>query len=281
MKPLERILGPGTADLRLRIGLHSGSVTAGFLRNEKRFQIFGDTVNIAQSIESSSRRNRILISSDTAELLKAAKKGQWIQKCEDIDPISTKNKGTLDAYWLLQAGDKGQLVSTPNVPVRARSVEDLVALGNSDAPPSFPRRGAVETYRDNFILALPPMSRSEKTQRLIDWVVELLANQLRNIKAQRDVLGVYASPLSDVDFNRTIPIDSIVEAIKIPKFDPVCQSVILRDNDNVNVDPLVLSQLRALVTRIAHKHRSELPFHNFVSIFDVLVLSCLKPLPYR
>ena len=45
---LESVLGPDTADLQLRIGLHSGPVTAGVLRGEKgRFQLFGDTVNTA------------------------------------------------------------------------------------------------------------------------------------------------------------------------------------------------------------------------------------------
>jgi class 3 adenylate cyclase len=37
---LESTLGPGTGDLRLRIGLHSGAVTAGVLRGERsRFQV--------------------------------------------------------------------------------------------------------------------------------------------------------------------------------------------------------------------------------------------------
>lgn len=41
---LELLLGPGTADLSMRFGLHSGPVTAGVLRGEKsRFQLFGDT----------------------------------------------------------------------------------------------------------------------------------------------------------------------------------------------------------------------------------------------
>jgi class 3 adenylate cyclase len=38
-KKLESVLGPGTADLCLRIGIHSGPVTAGVLRGDKsRFQ---------------------------------------------------------------------------------------------------------------------------------------------------------------------------------------------------------------------------------------------------
>jgi class 3 adenylate cyclase len=44
-RKLELALGPGTADLSLRLGLHSGPTIAGVLRGEKaRFQLFGDTV---------------------------------------------------------------------------------------------------------------------------------------------------------------------------------------------------------------------------------------------
>ena len=43
-KELETTLGPSTGDLAVRIGMHSGAITAGVLRGEKgRFQLFGDT----------------------------------------------------------------------------------------------------------------------------------------------------------------------------------------------------------------------------------------------
>ena len=42
-KKLERSLGPDTGDLRLRVGLNSGPITAGVLRGKgSRFQLFGD-----------------------------------------------------------------------------------------------------------------------------------------------------------------------------------------------------------------------------------------------
>ena len=47
-KRLEVTLGPDTGDLAVRIGLHSGPVTAGVLRGARaRFQLFGDTMNTA------------------------------------------------------------------------------------------------------------------------------------------------------------------------------------------------------------------------------------------
>jgi class 3 adenylate cyclase len=40
-RKLELTLGPDTGDLRMRIGLHSGPVTAGVLRGERsRFQLY-------------------------------------------------------------------------------------------------------------------------------------------------------------------------------------------------------------------------------------------------
>ena len=46
LNDLEISLGSDTMQLGMRVGIHSGSVTAGVLRGDKsRFQLFGDTVN--------------------------------------------------------------------------------------------------------------------------------------------------------------------------------------------------------------------------------------------
>jgi class 3 adenylate cyclase len=47
---LQRRLGPETEELALRVGLHSGPVTAGVLRGQNsRFQLFGDTMNTGKT----------------------------------------------------------------------------------------------------------------------------------------------------------------------------------------------------------------------------------------
>jgi class 3 adenylate cyclase len=72
-KKLELTLGPDTSDLSLCIGMHSGPVTGGVLRGERsRFQLFGDTMNTASRMESTSIKGRIQLSQDTTDLLQAA-----------------------------------------------------------------------------------------------------------------------------------------------------------------------------------------------------------------
>ena len=74
-KDLEITLGPDTGDLALRIGLHSGPVTAGILRGERaRFQLFGDTMNTAARMEQTCVKNKIQVSQATADCLVAGGK---------------------------------------------------------------------------------------------------------------------------------------------------------------------------------------------------------------
>ena len=84
VQKLEVTLGPDTGDLSMRMGMHSGPVTAGVLRGERsRFQLFGDTMNTAARMEHTGVRDRIQVSQETADLLIAAGKTTWVTRRED------------------------------------------------------------------------------------------------------------------------------------------------------------------------------------------------------
>ena len=115
---LEVTLGPDTGDLGVRVGIHSGQVTAGVLRGDRaRFQLFGDTMNVwyvwlttwynidvsstdptylmllSARMESSSKCGKVHVSRETANhLVKAGKQG-WLRKRSDT--VVAKGKGSL------------------------------------------------------------------------------------------------------------------------------------------------------------------------------------------
>ena len=90
--------GLGGDALRLRVGLHSGSVTAGVLRGDRsRFQVFGDTVNTASRMESTGEANRIQVSCAAADALRAAGAPHALLS---RGKIAAKGKGELETFWL-------------------------------------------------------------------------------------------------------------------------------------------------------------------------------------
>lgn len=93
-------LGEDTASLSLRVGIHSGPVTAGVLRGDRaRFQIFGDTVNTASRMESTGSPGKIQVTAATAALLTAAKKEPWLM--ERAGGVVAKGKGNLKTFWVM------------------------------------------------------------------------------------------------------------------------------------------------------------------------------------
>lgn len=246
---LELTLGPDTGELAMRFGMHSGPVTAGVLRGDKsRFQLFGDTVNTAARIESSGVKNRIHISEETANLLFASEKKNWVIPRDDM--VVAKGKGQMKTYWLIPSGFKP-----------AEYKKSIMESGVKKAMSERAKGGMVPSLTEE----------STKMLRLVDWTVDVLKRLLKQIVANRQLQeGTHVSTDNEIrnaeeeilsKKKKANTLDEVEEVVKLPMYNANTQQSLLIA-ENVELPEKAVEQLIEYVRTIGTMYRKN-PFHNF------------------
>lgn len=279
-RKLELTLGPETTDLSLRVGLHSGPVTAGVLRGEKsRFQLFGDTVNTASRMETTGLRDSVQVSAETAQLLYAAGKSHWVKQRED--PIYAKGKGELTTFVLTLKAEGGGSTAPSSV-APALHVDERTGSSRSGDSKPVPGPVVKQSKATHQTHELDCMESQQwgyasldgcrdsdyKHERLIDWNVEILLRLLKSVVAKRRLVsrrlsGPNRVPLGDdyVWESKTTLLEEVTEIIVLPEFDGAVGDDFV-DHDGIELNVEVAGQLRSYVEFIASMYK-DVPFHNF------------------
>ena len=200
--------------------------------------------------------NRIQISQETATLLIADGKEEWIKPRET--KVVAKGKGELQTYWLFPKGQSSNIEDETQSPtLSAKKSIRGITNGNAEVAGNQPQKS--QKLGD---VVVPP-----KIDRMIRWNVELLQSLLKKVIAARrakedhvkDAHGV--SRLEEtVGFEAPL-LDEVDEFIALPEFDKNAASIV-EDPDSIQLDPEVTSQIRKFITVIATMYHDN-NFHNF------------------
>eukprot|EP00980_Cylindrotheca_fusiformis_P012967 scaffold3236_cov66-Cylindrotheca_fusiformis.AAC.33 len=256
---LEVSLGPDTSDLDLRIGVHSGQVTAGVLRGERsRFQLFGDTMNTAARMESSGCRNRVQLSQTTADLLSKAGYSKMIEP--RAEKIFVKGKGEMQSYWLRTC--KIRRSSDRKRPEEALVAHMMARLDESERTYSTDDNLEDEDIR----LEDKEVDEMTKTGRLVEWNVEVLSSLLQQIIASRggsvDTIEHLSSAEERIGLGGTV-LEEFTPTIPLKRLGTDEDSFKKRRRpSSIEISPEAKFQLRSYLSNIASMYHDN-PFHNF------------------
>ena len=266
-KILEVSLGPETADLDLRIGIHSGQVTAGVLRGERaRFQLFGETVNTASRMETSGQRRKIHLSSATAELLKNDGKDHWVTPRQET--VYVKGKGEIQTFWLNTKAMFSDAKKTKNsIDRRSREDEMIPIEEGTDETENGSDLDLDEVELKNGHARSSDSQVEEdpsKIERLVEWNVEILKRLLQQIVAARIDSGANKTSLNVIEEKigtEATVLEEFQPIISLKRFGPEDLNK-RKDPKTIDLGETVVSQLREFIAAIASMYRNN-PFHNF------------------
>ena len=214
-------------------------------------------------MESTGQGNRIQLSQSTADLLIKAGKASWIQARRD--QVDVKGKGIVQTYWAVHSTGRDDISVHTG---RSSGVSSAIStLEDEDDAAVTGFEDAFDVWEDENmknVFTLPPMSKTAKKKRLVSWMVDMMAQNLKRIVAQRLNRNVLKKEitLESAFIKREMVKDEVVEAFSLPQYQSRDHKRQLVDPEAIILDAAVLAQLHGYITAIADLYKDN-NFHNF------------------
>jgi len=211
---------------------------------------------VCSKLEGAGLPNKIQCSKETADHLIKSGKGAWLHKRHDV--ISLSGKGVIEAYWVAVRGERAGSMGS-------NFSSQLDTTTTTEKPQAWSEP------------LLPGIS--ERSQRQIEWNVDVLLKLLKEITARRASIGYRRASLgrnttvngssfislpsgsdSSEHMESKIPLEEVKEIIELPDFDmEACRNE--HNPKDMIIPPAVIYQLHKYVTFIASLYKPN-PFHK-------------------
>ena len=192
------------------------------------------------------------------------------------DAVTAKGKGTMQTYWLvMRTADTRSVISSSNTSLASDTNSSLEAWeGFRFKSEEFRTKDVTMEDSQQGLFALPPSSRNAKSSRLVDWLADLIAFDIKRLHCSRQKTSITNSlpeNFPELIDRKGMVLDEVVEAFSMPKFDP--KAIKHNDEfDQVQLPSIVMEQLRELVKELSETYRPN-PFHNFEHASHVTMAS--------
>lgn len=211
-------------------------------------------MNTASRMETTGRTNCIQISQTTADLLKEGGFANMIVPRREN--IFVKGKGEMQTYWLRSYSKRVRATDS------SRQIELTSCEETAEDSFSSSDNNGIE---NDLLFDMNGVESMNKTQRLVEWNVEVLSSLLHQIVRSRGGSRKSIKPLRVVEANigsgQTI-LEEFVPIIHLKRADSDVLHRPQRSN-SIEVGNDIKSELRSFLSKIAEMYTDSNPFHNF------------------
>eukprot|EP00980_Cylindrotheca_fusiformis_P010889 scaffold2481_cov110-Cylindrotheca_fusiformis.AAC.2 len=207
-------------------------------------------MNTAARMESSGERSRIQLSPATADLLNRVGLDRWI--IPRSSKIYVKGKGEMQTYW----------VSKSNRSIQQKQANLKSEMETLEEGAETEKSSETGDEEDKEVLRVEGMNR---TERLVEWNVEVLKTLLEQVVASRGGVVNQIQTLSNVEksigIHGRIILDEFTPIIPLKRFG-TDELELRRSTGGFDIGVKAKSQLRHYISTVASMYPDN-AFHNF------------------